>query len=247
MSTAPFVYQGAELELFARAENWKRYWAAMIEPYLGKRVLEVGAGTGTNTPYLNKGGREWVCLEPDADLAAAIAARPPLRGAADVRVLAGTIDDVPERPGFDSIVYIDVLEHIEDDRAQMAAAAARLSPGGTLIVLSPAHGWLYSPLDVAVGHFRRYSARNLRALTQPELELVSLRHLDSIGVLASLMNRFVLRPSLPTVGQILVWDRMMVPLSRLIDPLFFYRVGKSIIAVWRREEAAREGCTARSR
>jgi len=53
-------------------------------------------------------------------------------------------------------------------------------------------------------------------------------------MLASIANRFVLKPQMPTLSQILVWDRVMVPISRLLDPLLSYRIGKSMIAIWRR-------------
>ena len=72
MTEGTFVYEGQELELFAHALNWKSYWSTLIKGYLGKRVLEVGAGMGANTPYLNSNAAEWVCLEPDERLAASI-------------------------------------------------------------------------------------------------------------------------------------------------------------------------------
>src|SRR5262249_1683595 len=133
-----------------------------------------------------------------------------------------------------SIVYIDVLEHIKDDSAEIEAATARLVPNGTLVVLAPAHTWLFSPFDLAIGHYRRYSAKTLRALTRPELKLISLQQLDSVGTIASLANKLMMRSDAPTRSQILLWDRVMVPSSRLLDPLLAYRFGKSIIAVWRR-------------
>jgi 2-polyprenyl-3-methyl-5-hydroxy-6-metoxy-1,4-benzoquinol methylase len=234
MSATHFVYEGGELDLFKRAENWKRYWSGQVRPHLGARVLEVGAGIGVNTPYLNHGAEEWVCLEPDRNMAALLVARQRAKELGATRVIAGTIADLPREPSFDSIVYIDVLEHIEDDAAEIAAGAARLRPGGTLIVLSPAHAWLYSPFDAAIGHYRRYSAKGLRALACSDLELVNLRYIDSVGMLASMANSFFLKPEMPTLSQILIWDRLMVPVSRLLDPLFLYGVGKSIIAVWRR-------------
>jgi 16S rRNA A1518/A1519 N6-dimethyltransferase RsmA/KsgA/DIM1 with predicted DNA glycosylase/AP lyase activity len=70
MNTTGFVYEGNELELFRHAENWRRYWSAHVKPYLGQRVLEVGAGIGVNTPFLNKDALEWVALEPDRNMAA---------------------------------------------------------------------------------------------------------------------------------------------------------------------------------
>jgi SAM-dependent methyltransferase len=236
VSTTEFVYQGNELDLFRHAENWKRYWSAQVRPYLGERVLEVGAGTGVNTPYLKNGNgaREWVCLEPDGNMAATIEARRQAKELAVTRVITGTIADIPSTAFFDTILYIDVLEHIEDDAAEVAAAARRLRPGGSLVVLSPAYAWLFSPFDAAIGHYRRYSAASLRAVARSELELVSLKHLDSIGMVASMGNRFVLKSEIPSLSQITLWDRFIVPISRFVDPLLANRFGKSIMAVWRR-------------
>jgi hypothetical protein len=69
-----FAYEGSELEIFEHAVNWKRYWSSYVRPQLGNSVLEVGAGIGANTPYLNHGAAEWVCLEPDQAMAAFLAA-----------------------------------------------------------------------------------------------------------------------------------------------------------------------------
>ena len=129
---------------------------------------------------------------------------------------------------------MDVLEHIEDDSAEMERAARRLKPGGYAIVVSPAHNWLFSAFDKAIGHFRRYTKATLRATTPAGLELVRLRYLDSVGMLASLGNRMVLGSAMPTARQIAVWDKLMVPISRAIDPLLGYTVGKSILGVWRK-------------
>jgi hypothetical protein len=112
--------------------------------------------------------------------------------------------------------------------------AMHLRPGGHLIVLAPAHGWLFSRFDRSIGHFRRYSARQLGELTPAGLGLVRSHYLDSVGLLASAANRLALRQSLPTARQIRFWDRVLVPLSRVIDPITWHRVGKSVLCVWTR-------------
>lgn len=228
-------YVGSELQLFAQAHHWKAYFSDMIRPHLGSNVLEVGAGLGGTTAILTQGYRgSWLCLEPDAALAGtisqAIAAGELPEGC---RVSTGTTATLPTEDKFDSILYIDVLEHIEDDAAEAELAANRLSPGGKLIVLSPAYQWLYSPFDQAIGHFRRYSKRTLLSAIPKSLQRVELSYLDSVGLLASAGNRLVTRSSSPSAAQIGLWDRAMVPVSRILDPLILHSFGKSLFGVWK--------------
>jgi SAM-dependent methyltransferase len=221
----PFEYVGSELTLFERARNWKQYWRAQIAPFIKGDVLEVGAGIGANTRLLTElPHKSWTCLEPDASLAKEITKQ---------KVIVGTLAEVAN--SFDTIVYIDVLEHIQDDAIEMSRAARHLKPGGHLIVLSPAHQFLFAPFDKAVGHFRRYSKDSLReAAAQAPLREIKMTYLDSVGLLASCANRLLLKQSMPTEGQILTWDRLMIPASRVLDPITGGCVGKSIIGVWTR-------------
>ena len=146
----------------------------------------------------------------------------------------GLVRDLPIDAVFDCVLYVDVLEHIEDGNRELQCAADHLAPDGHLVVLCPAHQWLFSPFDEAIGHYRRYSRRTLRRAGPLAFRLVRLRYLDSVGLLASLANRILLRSSTPSHRQIRFWDRFMVPVSGIIDPILGYHLGKSIIAVWRR-------------
>jgi methyltransferase family protein len=224
------AYVGRELDIFAHARNWKRYWASHIKTYLHGDVLEIGAGIGANTGMIHNGNaRSWTCLEPDPELAARLSQA--VSPGPQFQVIVGTLKSM--KPGrFDTLVYIDVLEHIEDDRQELVRAAAMLRAGGRLIVLAPAHQLLYSPFDLAIGHFRRYNRTTLLACQPPAVRLDRIVYLDSAGLVASSLNRLLLRQSTPTLTQIKTWDRLLVPLSRLIDPVLFYRLGKSILAVW---------------
>jgi 2-polyprenyl-3-methyl-5-hydroxy-6-metoxy-1,4-benzoquinol methylase len=229
-------YVGSELETFRAAVNWKAYLGSLMTPYVRGAVLEVGAGIGSTTEVLFTASvTTWICLEPDPELAGAIDTKIKEGVLPDwVRVQVGTIQGL-EEAAFDTILYVDVLEHIEDDRGELERAAARLRPGGHLLVLAPSHQWLFSPFDSAIGHFRRYTKRGLRELSPPGLRLVRLRYLDSVGLLASAANRFLLRSSSPSLGQIRFWDRFLVRGSRTIDPLLAYSVGKSVLGVWATE------------
>jgi SAM-dependent methyltransferase len=227
-------YAGSELELFEKATNWKAYWRARIARFVRGHVLEVGAGIGANTRALAPLPFDrWTCLEPDRALAARIA----LPAGGRHETAAGTLADLPAATKFDAILYLDVLEHIEDDRGEMARAAARLRPGGTMIILAPAHPFLFTPFDAAIGHFRRYTRASLQATLDAAaprvLRIEKLVYLDAAGMLASAANRLLLRRAMPTERQVLAWDRLLVPVSRRIDPLFAGRLGKSLLGIWR--------------
>jgi SAM-dependent methyltransferase len=229
-------YVGSELEVFAEAARWKSYWSEHVAPHLRGDVLEVGAGIGSNTRVLRGMGQgRWVCLEPDRTLAARIAQavrsgviRPPCE------VLTGTIADLPAASAFDAVLYLDVLEHIEDDHGEVARAARLLRPGGVLVVVAPAWPWLFSEFDRAIGHHRRYTPDALVRLAPPELARERLIMLDSLGLLASAANKLLLRRSQPTLAHLRFWDRILIGGSRRTDRLLRYRLGRSLLAVWRR-------------
>jgi SAM-dependent methyltransferase len=232
MTPDGFQYVGNELELFARARNWKAYLASQIRPYLGHDVLEVGAGLGATSQMLcTPSQHSWTALEPDPRLASkARASTSQMPVPYEVRT--GTSSSLSPQESFDSVLYIDVLEHIADDATEVRTSTRHLRPGGYLVVLSPAHQWLFSPFDAAIGHCRRYSGSTLRSAVTAPLRLVRRRYLDCVGVMASLVNKALLRQAAPTIRQIEIWDRVMVPISRRLDSALAFRVGKSILGVW---------------
>ena len=122
-------YEGTELELFQAAVNWKAYWSDKVAPYVRGAALEVGAGLGANIAnFRGKSGVQWTLLEPDRAMCEEMSGRaragqlPP-----GTEIVCGMLADLPAGRTYDSILYIDVLEHIEDDRAELERAAARLA------------------------------------------------------------------------------------------------------------------------
>ncbi len=227
-------YIGNELELFDKAKNWKSYYGNKIKPLLKGDVLEVGAGIGATTKSLCDGSqKKWVCLEPDQALADQIQTRiqkKDLPGCCELRI--GTLEQQPANELFDAIIYIDVIEHIENDAAELQRAKKHLKKGGHLIILVPAHQWLYSPFDEAIGHFRRYDKPMLRKAVPQDLKQQKLDYLDGVGLMASVANKLFLKQSYPTQKQVLFWDSTLVPLSRFTDVISFNIVGKSLLGIW---------------
>lgn len=233
-----YEYVGDELDLFAKATNWKSYLFQQISPYLGRSVLEVGAGCGGTTKAFSTGQHDqWLCLEPDPSL------EMQLKQAIENNKLpsfceskVGVLNELDAGMLFDSILYIDVLEHIEDDHAEFQRIPGHLSAGGYAIILCPAHNFLFSPFDKSVGHFRRYNKSMFKTLTASQLSLVKLKYLDAVGMSASLANKYLMKQGLPTRRQVAFWDSVLVPLSRyLCDPCTFGMFGKSILGIWQKK------------
>ena len=232
-----YHYIGSELELFAAAINWKAYLGGVLRRFVLGRVLEVGAGIGSNIAYLhNDLVTEWTALEPDADLSRHIEEQL-LTGQLPVncRLVNGTIASVDCAALFDTVLYLDVLEHILDDGAELVRASRHLATRGNLVVAAPAHQFLFTAFDAAIGHHRRYSRAGLRAMTPAGCQLTTCLMLDCAGFFASLANKVVLSAALPSKRQIAVWDKFLVPVSCILDRAIGHSFGKTIVAVWRHD------------
>ena len=228
----PFKYPGDELALFQYAKHWKKYFSKQVNPYIKGDVLEVGAGIGSTTVLLNNGSaKQWLLLEPDGQMFASLQNKLDQKKLPDnCAVQKGTIDQFSI--SFDTIIYIDVLEHIEADSEELQKAASLLNQGGHLIVLAPALQHLFSPFDKAIGHYRRYNKKMMKKLTPDSLKLIQCKYYDSTGYFASLINKLFLKQKSPTLKQVTFLDSYIMPVSTITDPLLFHIFGKSILAVW---------------
>lgn len=235
--TTSYNYPGSELELFSHASNWKSYWSTKLGKYLGKSLLEIGAGIGGNLNYYIHSQTESVTLvEPDTKLFNQLSKKCAAYSSnVKAKAVNGDISAVAkEKQIFDSILYIDVLEHIKNDKEQLFKASKLLKPEGSIIILAPAHNFLYSPFDKSVGHYRRYCKRTLASATPYSLRLDKVFYLDSAGLILSLANRLILKQSMPSKKQIRFWDSRIIPISTILDKILNYRIGKTTIGVYKK-------------
>ncbi|MFM7262135.1 MAG: glycosyltransferase [Acidimicrobiales bacterium] len=199
-----------------------------IAPHLGRRVLEVGAGLGAVTRELTGRGLTVTALEPDPSLFARLGT-----GTTGATLVNGTLDDVPEGELFETVLYVNVLEHIRDDSHELRRAVARLAPGGNIVVFVPALPALYGTMDEVSGHHRRYRRAELGAVfASAGLEVRVLRAFDTVGVLPYWFMYRVLRRRTLGGASVGLYDRVIVPLSRAVGRVTRGRgPGKNLVAV----------------
>jgi len=175
--------------------------------------LEVGCGSGAFRAQAEAALGEAVdgcdLLEP------AVARAAPGRGRL---MIYDVTERRPELGGRYGVVFLmDVLEHLEDDRAFLAATAFHARPGGLVAINVPALQGLFSRYDTAAGHLRRYGAQSLRALVESAgLELVEMRFWGGSLLPIALLRKAVLR----FVAQERVIDAGFRPPSRLVNAMF---------------------------
>lgn len=230
-------YIGNELELFKHAHNWKKYYAKFFKHLLKGDVLEVGAGIGETTHFLCDGTQKsWVCIEPDNELTKEILLKKDQGYLPSfIEVKTSTLEGIEPGRKFDAIIYIDVIEHIEYDAQELQKAGTYLKPGGHLIILVPAHNFLFSKFDKSIGHFRRYNKRMLVEAVPKELKKIDLRYLDAVGLSASLANKWFLKQDYPELKQVKFWDNYLVPASKIMDSLTFFSLGKTVVGIWQKQ------------
>jgi SAM-dependent methyltransferase len=220
----------ATLERMAAAPRYNRWMFERLRPWVGRRVLEIGAGIGNMSAFF--ADRERVILTDTEDYYLR-RLRERFAGESHVTVTALRLPAVApslKAERLDTVVCLNVLEHIEDDRGSLAAMHHLLEPGGRLVLLVPSLRVLYGTLDEALGHFRRYTPQELSAkLAGAGFRVRHLEYFNLAGVPGWWFTGRVLRRRLIPTGA-LRWYEALVPLFRL-EWLLPWRVGQSLIAI----------------
>jgi SAM-dependent methyltransferase len=214
------------------ARNYFEWQARLVEPYVGHRVLEIGCGLGNFTRHLLD--RELVVgldVEPACirSWRAAFADRPNLTGLEMDGSDASFLGLKQHRP--DTVVCLNVLEHIEDDEGALRNMYAVLPSGGRALLIVPAFTGLYGPIDRNLGHYRRYSRQGLRGLAESIGFRVRLRYLNTVGLLGWWMNAKIFRKTEQSDAQIQFFDAVIVPLMSRLENAVPPPFGQSLFAV----------------
>jgi SAM-dependent methyltransferase len=158
-------YGSAILDSLAHAPNFCRWMADTIRPYVGDYVLEIGAGMGNLTAHISP-RRRYVASDINLNYLDYLKNFCLYKPYMEVKSIDLTREEdfAPYEEQFDTVICLNVLEHIEDDLAGLRNMYRVLKPGGRAIVLVPHGEWLFSSFDTVLGHYRRYSDSQLQEI-----------------------------------------------------------------------------------
>jgi 2-polyprenyl-3-methyl-5-hydroxy-6-metoxy-1,4-benzoquinol methylase len=223
------------LRTLEEADNYADWIYRLIEPHLGDDVLEIGAGHGELTERLRRSSRVTA-----TDLSKRCVDELALRFAGDsqVEVLQADVAALgAEDHQYDSVVLINVLEHIDDDVTALAELRALLKPGGRLCVFVPAFEGLYSEFDRRIGHRRRYrKSRLVNTFDRAGLGVVEARYVNTVGALAWWLFSRQLGQVPTQRWSVRLYDQVGVPLLRKFEEGRQPRFGQSLLCIGYRKD-----------
>jgi len=222
-----------ELKFFDAAKNWRKYQFKIISKYIQRNVLEVGPGTGNNLKYYKNKASIITLLEINKKLARSLKKK--FYKNKKIKILNSNIHSIKKK--FDTIMYMDVLEHIKTDKKEIKKAINLLNPGGYLIIFVPAFQVLYSNFDRDIGHVRRYRKFFFFNLAKKyKIKLIELKYFDSIGLIFAIINRLVGTNNQNNVGLgIKIWNNFIF-LSKFFDFILKNMFGKSLLCVLKKDD-----------
>lgn len=231
-------YQLDNLEGMFNYYNWIM---TLFAPHLGQRIMEIGAGTGTFSRLLaaHPSVTSLVLVEPDPRLNVRL--RQDFADDARVTVVPSVIEELTAGMlaswQIDSIVMVNVLEHLEDDAAVLRTLRAALPVGGKILTFSPAFPMLFSAFDASAGHFRRYTRKTLHsAFAKAGLEIVESCYFNLPGFFVWLIMMRLLGTSHFGKGRVSLFN-CAIPLIQAVEKYWAPPVGQSIVAITVKVEA----------
>ena len=237
MEKKDVVYPGKDLEAMSFAVKYHGWLLDEFRPYIGKRVVEVGAGTGSFSEMLLKLEPESLSLVEPSEMYSELVKR--VRGdgtPTDVRhihaIFAAAARSIRADIRPDTIIYVNVLEHIEDDARELALIYDTLETGGVCLLFVPAIRALFSRFDRSIGHFRRYSRSELEdKVRSAGFKILKSKNFDAAGVLPWFVKYRLLRSETLDQRSVKLYDDLVVPIARRVEPWIPVPIGKNILLV----------------
>lgn len=232
---------GRELESMAFARKYHGWILDVFRPFLGKHIVEVGAGSGSFSKLLLETGPERLdAIEPSVNLYPLLAERLDRAvritqrqvGYAHRGTLGDTVESIRRAGNPDSVIYVNVLEHVEDDAGELRTIHSLLQAGGHALIFAPAHRWLMGSMDHQLGHYRRYTKASLiQKCKAAGFDIRLSSYFDVLGIIPWWIQYCVLQSETMEPGAVRFYDRYVVPISQFLQRFIHPPLGRNLILV----------------
>ena len=224
-------YTGKELEIFDTAKVFQKYIYFLIKKYFKNQIFEVGAGIGSFTRNYNTSYKE-IYLS-DLDKNNYLVLKKKFSKKKNIKIKNQKINQIKKK--FNTIIYLNVLEHIKKDKKEINLAMSKLNSGGHLIILVPAHQKLYSKFDKAIGHCKRYNINFFKNNKFKNAKVVKLIYLDMVGYFLYFCNKIFFKEEIyPSKVKVFLWDKFFSPITIVLDFITNYKYGKNVLCVYKK-------------
>ena len=230
-------YAADDLETMQEARRYADHVFGLLRPFIGRRVLEVGSGIGTMTSRLVDIADVVLGIEPNPNCVSRIQETMRSHPRFTLRTCHLEECDTSELTSqrFDTVICVNVLEHIADDAEALRGFKRLLVPGGRVLIFVPAVQVAYGPLDAELGHYRRYSKRTLGgAFEAAGLELMRLRYTNPIGLAGWMYNAHISKSTAHSLSQVKLFETLVAPWALPLERLLPPPIGLSLVAVGRK-------------
>jgi SAM-dependent methyltransferase len=231
------VYIGKDLEAMSFAVNYHNWILDEFRPFLGVNIVEVGSGTGSFSKLLLREKPEVLNLVEPSEMFTYLKQNiSQIETAAQTSfyqaIFAEVRDTIAERKKPDSIIYVNVMEHIEDDLAEFEMIYDTLAPGGRCFIFVPALMSLYGEFDRKIGHFRRYRKVEIEEkCAVAGFKILKSKYFNFAGIFPWYVKYKLLKSDSLESGAVTAYDKYAVPIIRRVESYLTFPLGSNILLI----------------
>jgi len=226
-------YFGKDLEDLTVARNYYKWIIEIFKPYLGENIAEIGAGSGNFTSFLAEERIKHIfAFEPSYNMYPLLSDK--FQRNNGVTTINTYFREKHQKflNFFDSVLYVNVLEHIEEDKKELSYAYKTIKQNGHILIFAPALSCLYSEFDKKIGHFRRYCKKGLiNIIRESGFSIENIRYFDLAGIIPWYIVFVLLKKTTTNKANISLYDKLVVPPMRLLETLIPPPTGKNLLLI----------------